>query len=761
MTDLFDYELSNQPGWVSSRLRFQDDSGMRYLLVNEQVIYTYDLEDRNAARHVWVQVFQNKFANQTQIAKATGIGYRTIHGWVKTYRTQGMAGLVESPRSGRPPETDQTKRRLILQYRANGNTVLEIARKTNLSVSTVNRVLGRSGKSDNRELALNPTPKKDVGQETPPQDPQAPEDSIIVAEVDNPVEAPAQSPMASDNPLDRSLDRMAAMFGLLEDAKPIFAAGSNLPWVGGFMAIALLSGDPLLPTAGKVFGKVLGSAFYGLRTVMVTVVMMALLRIKRPENLREHEACGLGRILGLDRICEVKTLRRKFHILSGQNKADTFLEQLGKARVKDLEQPPEVLYIDGHVCVYTGKSLIGQIHAARKNCVTKGTTQNWVNLPGQQPLFFLTSEFNEGLVSALPAVIEKAKEVCEVKHFTLVFDRGGFCGELFETLLEQGHNIITYRRGKSEDWPIERFEPTETTIGKKTYPRAPAEALVKLPVYQEVAAKSGVLRRQKSGRTITMKEIRILREDGGQTVVLTGPGNKAELTEICDTLFKRWGAQENIFKYLLSEFALDATTEYGDVALSENITHPNPQYVKVQKQIKKLKTQVGKLLAKLKMPLAGKEEEQPEIQKKIKKWQKSKTGVKALDLSGKIEKLQEKLPAMTPRCPAHESGLRRLKSENRTLTTTLKLTAYHIETKLLEMIRPHYKQHAKEGRKVIASALRSHGSIRLESGRIIIGLEKQSSPARTRAIGKLCAQLNELKAIYPGTDLRIVFEGRL
>lgn len=760
MADLFDYEIINQPGWVSSRLRFQDNSGTRYLLVNEQVIYTYDLDDRFAARHVWVQAFQSNFANQAQIAKATGIGYRTIHGWVKNYRTQGLAGLVDSPRSGRPPKTDQTKQRLILQYRENGNTILEIARKTNLSVSTINRVLGRLGKPENLELALNPSQQKDVQQETPSQCPQAPEVPVKAPEVDSPVEPPAQSPIVLDNPLDRSLDRMSAMLGLLEDAKPIFAAGSNLPWVGAFMAIALLSSDPLLPTAKKVFGKVLGSAFYGLRTVMVTVVMMALLRIKRPENLREHEACGLGRVLGLDRICEVKTLRRKFHLLSGQNKANTFLEQLGKARVKDLEQSPEVLYIDGHVCVYTGKSLIGQIHAARKKCVTKGTTQNWVNLPGQQPLFFLTSEFNEGLVSALPAVIKKAKEVCEVKHFTLVFDRGGFCGELFEMLLDQGHNIITYRRGKSDDWPIERFELTETTIGKKTYPRAPAQELVELPIYKEVTAKSGVLRRQKTGRTITMKEIRVLREDGGQTVVLTSPKNNEKLTEVCDTLFKRWGAQENIFKYLLSEFALDATTEYGDVALSEDITHPNPVYIKVQKQIKKLKTQVGKLLAKLKMPLAGKEEEQPKIRKKLKKWQKSKTGLKAQELSETIEKLQEKLHTMTPRCPAHESGLRRLKSENRTITTTLKLTAYHIETKLLEMIRPYYKQHAKEGRKVVASALRSHGSIRLEPGKIIISLDKQSSPSRTKAIGKLCARLNEFEAIYPGTNLRIVFENR-
>ena len=50
MADLLDYESINQPGWVSSRLRFQDNSGIRYLLVNEQVIYIYDLDDCSASR---------------------------------------------------------------------------------------------------------------------------------------------------------------------------------------------------------------------------------------------------------------------------------------------------------------------------------------------------------------------------------------------------------------------------------------------------------------------------------------------------------------------------------------------------------------------------------------------------------------------------------------------------------------------------------------------------------------------------------------
>ena len=62
--------------------------------------------------------------------------------------------------------------------------------------------------------------------------------------------------------------------------------------------------------------KTLGPSFYGLRTTVVCLFLLALLRIKRPENLKEYSPENLGRILGLDRAPEVKTVRRKLKRLS-------------------------------------------------------------------------------------------------------------------------------------------------------------------------------------------------------------------------------------------------------------------------------------------------------------------------------------------------------------------------------------------------------------------------------------------------------------
>jgi len=248
--------------------------------------------------------------------------------------------------------------------------------------------------------------------------------------------------------------------------------------------LALLGKDPLLPVARRVFGASLGRGFYGLRSVMVTLVVLGWLRIKRPEQLRQYQAQGLGRVLGLDRVPEVKTLRRKLHALSPPLQGSCFLEQLAKERAAGYQQPARVVYLDGHVEVYTGHYPIGQVYAASRSRVVKGTTRTWVNLPGAKPLFCVSSEFNEGLVAALPQVVAKVQEMMGARPLIEVFDRGGYCGRLFEQQLAAGHTIITYRRGKYAAWPREKFQQQATVIGKRKYAYAPAEAEVEIPVHE-------------------------------------------------------------------------------------------------------------------------------------------------------------------------------------------------------------------------------------------------------------------------------------
>ena len=112
------------------------------------------------------------------------------------------------------------------------------------------------------------------------------------------------------DPLDRSLDRAPAGWGCWKMPCRCLPTREVLPRAAVLLAVPLLNRLRLVETFGKVYGS-LGPLFYGLRTIVVTMFLYALLRIKQPENLKEYQPYDLGRIVGLDRAPEMKTVRRK------------------------------------------------------------------------------------------------------------------------------------------------------------------------------------------------------------------------------------------------------------------------------------------------------------------------------------------------------------------------------------------------------------------------------------------------------------------
>jgi hypothetical protein len=96
-------------------------------------------------------------------------------------------------------------------------------------------------------------------------------------------------PMSLDRDAsDRTFDRQLAYLGLLDDAAPLFRDGSSAPGVGVLIALPCLVESGLFGIGRKLYGEI-GPAFYGLRTTLVTLLLMALLRIKRPEHLKERD----------------------------------------------------------------------------------------------------------------------------------------------------------------------------------------------------------------------------------------------------------------------------------------------------------------------------------------------------------------------------------------------------------------------------------------------------------------------------------------
>ncbi|MDO8543796.1 MAG: winged helix-turn-helix transcriptional regulator, partial [Opitutaceae bacterium] len=83
------------------------------------------------------------------------------------------------------------------------------------------------------------------------------------------------------DPADRRLDRLMAYLVFLDDAAPLFRSERSVPRAGVLLAVAPLLASGVFECARDTYGT-LAPAFYGLRTSLLTMLLMALLRIKRP-----------------------------------------------------------------------------------------------------------------------------------------------------------------------------------------------------------------------------------------------------------------------------------------------------------------------------------------------------------------------------------------------------------------------------------------------------------------------------------------------
>ena len=132
------------------------------------------------------------------------------------------------------------------------------------------------------------------------------------------------------DPVPRGGERVLARWGLLgEGAEPVFTAGARYPLAGLLLALPALEATGLLEAAREVYGR-LRDGFYGMGATLLTVVFLALAGEPRAEGATRLPPAALGRVLGLDRAPEVKTIRRKLGELAAAGKAAELIMALAR-----------------------------------------------------------------------------------------------------------------------------------------------------------------------------------------------------------------------------------------------------------------------------------------------------------------------------------------------------------------------------------------------------------------------------------------------
>ena len=220
--------------------------------------------------------------------------------------------------------------------------------------------------------------------------------------------------------------------------------------------------------------------YYSTLHVIVLLAHMALCRIKTVEQLQYEPPGELGKLLGLDRVPEVRCLRHKLAALSIDDGPEKWAGLLSRDWLEAAPELAGALYVDGHVRLYHGsQTALPKRYVSRQRLCLRGTTDYWVNDILGQPFFAVERPIDHGLLEALQSDIvpRLLKEVpgqptaAELKadryraRFVILFDREGYSPEFFKEMW-QTHRIacITYHKYPKDDWPTAEFAEVETTL---------------------------------------------------------------------------------------------------------------------------------------------------------------------------------------------------------------------------------------------------------------------------------------------------------
>jgi transposase len=747
---------------INARCSLRTEADQRVIVVAGLPVHHYRTEDKVAEAYAMVFLVESGFAQQTDVARAFGRSVRTIRRYQERYADGGMAALgrEEGWRRGRRRISGK-RLRSIEALKSQGMSNRAIGHRLGVSENAIRKLVGPSKPHESAQLALPAIPTVaeksaaiSVSSATSTAEdgdrPHPTRSAEEKTEGCQSVTAPATAndddddepmPMSFDcDASDRTLDRQLAYLGLLDDAAPLFREGFSVPGAGVLLALPCLVESGLFRISRKLYGDI-GPAFYGLRTTLLTLLLMALLRIKRPEQLKEKDPAAFGRLLGLDRAPEVKTLRRRLTRLAAQHCAEQLGAELARMRVDQRGHLMGFLYVDGHVRAYHGdRPISSNAYVARRHLAMPASTDYWINDSSGDPLLVITGEVDAALTKAMPRLLREVREVVGERKVTIVFDRGGWSPKLFAAMIKDGFDVLTYRKGHCR------------RINERRFIRRRAKFDGRLVDYllhdQPVRFLKGSLR---------LRQVTRLCDDGHQIQVITSRWDLRDI-EVAYRMFDRW-RQENFFKYMREEFLLDALVDYQIEPEDPTRTIPNPERRALDKEIRAARADVARLEQELGAAAASNAEQRRPTMRGF-KIAHSRLGKQLRIARARVSQIFDRRRGVPKRVEVrdlNERAVVKLATERKHLTDIIKMVAYQAESDLIALLRPHYARVDQEGRTLLHELFTTAGDIRVSDTELNITLAPLSSPHRTYAAQALCEILDKTETIFPGSRLCVSF----
>jgi len=714
-----------------------------------QPVFKHPEYDRQSFRMFTAQLCCQGVCTQAQIMRTFGVSKNSVLRSVAKYRREGINGFYQ-PRKSRGPSVMTAQITVRVQSLLDhGHSRREVAEELGIHYDTLRKAIdqGRVHLSDKATSvdAISQKSATSSGRTI---------GSDKTTRSDADAAAGDEMGMACTRPAERVL---AAVGKLPGGAATQFQSCRDVSYGGVLCVLPALAENGLfrhLKTLPALSG------YYMKLHVILLLAYMALCRIKIVERLQYETPGELGKLMGLDRIPEVRCLRKKLAQLSQNDSPQQWAALLSQDWMQQSPELAGTLYVDGHVRLYHGKlAKLPPRYVSRQRLCLRGTTDYWVNDALGQPFFSVERPIDHGLLEALrndivPRLLqevpnqptaEQLKADPYLCRFVIVFDREGYSPDFFREMWTQRIACITYHKYPKDPWPESEFQQTQ----------------VPMPNGEMVSMKLAERGSWIGGRSdgLWVREVRKLTDSGHQTSLISTAFGRLGLDN-AGQMFSRW-SQENFFRYMMEHFEIDALSEYGtDVIPETNQPVVNPQRRQLDREYRSVKSKLTRLLSRF---AALTLHPQTEVSQ-IPKWQRKKA-----NLQEQIEQFENELATLKElkqSTPTHlawddlpeSQKFERLTPSRKRLTDTVKLIAYRAETALANIVRGKMS-HVDEARSLIQELCRCTADIipNERLGVLEVRLHTLANPRSNRAVQHLLDHLNAAEYTYPGTNLRLLY----
>jgi len=720
---------------ISDLISVVRENGKWTYFCGVQPVFRHPEQDRRSFRMFTAQLVCQGACQQVDIIRTFGVSTNSVKRNVKKFREEGIEGFYGA-----------RKRR--------GATVLTAA-----VTAEAQRLLsaGQSRREVAEELAVKYDTLRKAIQQGRLQESAKPAESSVASDKSQRSSEDATAEMGTA--CTRPLERVLAALGMLDGAPTRFEPCRDVSYGGVLCALPGLMENGLLRHLDQALPTLTG--YYTTIHVLILLGYMALCRIKTVERLQYEPPGELGKLLGLDRVPEVRCLRQKMDELGRDDAAGKWAGLLSRDWMEASPEMAGMLYVDGHVRLYHGQQTeLPRRYVARQRLCLRGTTDYWVNDAIGQPFFVIERPIDQGMLEVLrndvvPRLLndvpgqpneEQLKQDPYRARFVIIFDREGYSPTFFKEMWEK-HRIacITYHKYPKDLWPETEFLPTEIWL-----PNGEQLSL-------RLAERGSWIGDRRHG--LWVREIRKLTASGHQTsLISTAYGQLAE--ENAAGLFSRW-SQENFFRYMMEHYAIDLLSEYGTETIpGTNQPVVNPNWRDLNRQSRSLKGKLVQRQARFAAMTLHPESDEKEVLK----WEQRKT-----NLVEELEQLDHELDQVKQRLketPKHvlwdelpaEQKFDRLASSRKRLTDTVKMIAYRAETAMTAIVREELARE-DDARALLRDIFRSEADLLPDTtqGVLEVRVHAMANPRSNRAIAHLLTHLNEASFTYPGTNLKLVY----